>query len=146
MSVDNAARSLPLAGLERLFRDMTAALAGAKACASQETGIRRTLSAQARLGSDDGTPAVGADAVAQRMCEFFGAGDDGRSPMWGSTFVSPRLGRCDFTGTAPVCGVSFAMRSARVSTLRCWLRAPDLVLRLRWRLMVIRSFGSVGGA
>ena len=26
---------------------------------------------------------------------------------------------------------SFAMRSARVSTLRCWLRAPDVVLRLR---------------
>jgi hypothetical protein len=112
MSVDNAARSLPLAGLERLFRDMTAALAGAKACASQETGIRRTLSAQARLGSDDGTPAVGADAVAQRMCAFFGAGDDGRSPMWGSTLMSPTLGRCDFTGAAPRCRVGFAIRSA----------------------------------
>ena len=33
--------------------------------------------------------------------------------------------------------LSFLMRSARVSTLRCWFRAPDLVLRLRWRLIGI---------
>ena len=111
LSVDGAARALPLAGLERLFRDMTAALDSAKACASQDTGIRRSLSAQARLGSEDGSPAVGADAVAQRLCAFFGAGEDGRSPMWGSTLMSPTLGRCDFTGAAPRCRVGFAMRS-----------------------------------
>jgi tRNA(Leu) C34 or U34 (ribose-2'-O)-methylase TrmL len=42
-----------------------------------------------------------------------------------------------FSGLKRSSWVSFAMRSARVSTLRCWLRAPDLVLRLLWMLMMI---------
>ena len=33
------------------------------------------------------------------------------------------------------CEESLVIRSARVSTFRCWERAPDLVLRLRWMVM-----------
>ena len=31
--------------------------------------------------------------------------------MWGSKFVSPVLGRCDVTGTDPLCAVSFAIQA-----------------------------------
>ncbi|MFN7644324.1 MAG: hypothetical protein ACK5PW_14785 [Burkholderiales bacterium] len=111
LALDPKAAALPLAGLETLFRNMSASLAGASACAAESTGLRRSLAADARLTMGSGDPMVGPDAVAQALCEYFGSGDDGQSPMWGSTMVSPKLGRCDFSRAAPVCGVSFALRS-----------------------------------
>jgi hypothetical protein len=44
------------------------------------------------------------------MCRFFAGGDDGATPIWGSRIVSPVLGRCDFSGTDPICAVSFALQ------------------------------------
>ena len=111
LALDAKAAALPLAGLETLFKDMSAALAGAQACADPSKGLARSMAPGARLSMGPGEPMTGPDAVARGLCAHFGSGDDGASPMWGSTFVSPRLGRCDFTGTAPVCGVSVAMRS-----------------------------------
>lgn len=111
LALDPKAAALPLAGLETLFRDMSASLAGASACAGETTGLRRSLAANARLSMGRGDPMVGPDAVAQALCEYFASGDDGQSPMWGSSMVSPRLGRCDFSGASPVCGVSFALRT-----------------------------------
>ena len=102
------AAALKLGGLETLFANMSAALASPAACAADATGIRRSLATNAQLsmGSD---AAVGRDAVAQALCSFFAEGNGG-TPLWGSTLLSPTLGKCDFTAASPVCGVSFVLR------------------------------------
>lgn len=111
LAVDAAASALPLTGLERLFRDMSASMASADACASPATGLRRSLASTVRMSVDDGNAAVGPEAVADALCQMFAQGEDGSTPMWGARLVSPTLGRCDFGGAAPLCGVSFALRS-----------------------------------
>lgn len=111
LAMDAAAGSLPLAGLETLFRDLSAAMTSASACASPATGIRRSLASNVRIGFGDGEPATGPDAVAAAMCQMFDQGEDGSTSMWGSRLVSPTLGRCDFSGATPLCGVSFALRA-----------------------------------
>lgn len=105
-----SAASLQLSGLETLFNNMSAALASAQACASETTGIRRSLAASAQMSMGDQI-ASGPAAVAHALCGFFGSGEHGNSPIWGSTFLSPTLGRCDVSGPAPVCGVSFVLKS-----------------------------------
>jgi hypothetical protein len=104
-----AAAGLQLGGLETLFRDMSAALASAAACSSESSGIQRSLASAARM-QIDGPPAQGAAEVARGLCGFFAQGEDGNTPMWGARFLSPTLGRCDLSGTAPVCGVSFVLQ------------------------------------
>jgi hypothetical protein len=111
LAVDAAAGALPLAGLERLFRDLSASMASADACTSAATGVRRSLASTARISFGEGEAAIGADAVADALCRMFGRGEDGSTPMWGSRLVSPTLGRCDLGGAVPLCGVSFALRS-----------------------------------
>ncbi len=103
--------NLGLAGIETLFRNMSAAMASQAACTDATTGIRRSLSAIAQMTLGD-EPAQGPDNVAAGLCQFFGTGDDGNTPMWGSTLLSPTLGRCDLSGTVPVCAISFVIRDA----------------------------------
>ncbi len=106
------ASSLQLGGLETLFRDMSRALASAAACSDAATGLRHSMASGARFTMGSGS-VVGPDAVAAGLCGFFGSGEDGQSPMWGSTFMSPTLGRCDLSSpTAPICAASFALRDA----------------------------------
>jgi hypothetical protein len=99
------AGSLSLAGLETLFTNMSRALASATACRSADAALAAQLSASARL-SMDGDPLIGPAAVAEGLCQLFESED-----LWGSRLLSPVLGRCDLSGAAPVCRVSFVIRS-----------------------------------
>jgi hypothetical protein len=103
------AASLPLAGIETLFRDISDAMASAAACSSEATGIRRSLASTAQMSMGGGS-ASGPDAVAQGLCGFFASGEND-TPMWGARLLSPTLGRCDLSGAAPVCSVSFVLQS-----------------------------------
>ena len=107
-----SASSLQLSGLETLFRNMSDAFASPSACSAEATGIRRSLAASAQMSLGDGAPVQGAAAVAEGLCGFFAQGEDG-TPMWGSRLLSPTLGRCDLSGTVPVCGVSFVLQSVQ---------------------------------
>ena len=99
------AAALPLGGLETLFTKMSAAVASHAACTDVNTGIGTLLASDARMnGLSGGTN------VAAGLCEFFDRGDGGSGAIWGATFLSPTLGRCDLTGSAPVCAVSFALQ------------------------------------
>ena len=102
--------NLGLGGIETLFRNMSASMASATACTDATTGIRRSLSSIAQMTLGD-EAAQGPDNVAAGLCQFFGSGDDGSTPMWGSTLLSPTLGRCDLSGTVPVCAISFVIQS-----------------------------------
>ncbi len=104
------AAALPLGGLETLFAKMSAAMASAAACADANTGLFAVVAADARMAMGGGGLMTGRADVAAGMCQFFGSGDRGSSPMWGSRLVSPTLGRCDFTRADPVCAVSFALQ------------------------------------
>ncbi|MET0208070.1 MAG: hypothetical protein ABW220_03465, partial [Burkholderiaceae bacterium] len=102
------ASSIDLSGLETLFRDMSTAIGSAGACTAPATGLRRSLAANAQMSIDGPTPIAGAANVEQALCGFF-ADFDGGGPMWGARFLSPTLGRCDLSGAAPVCAVSFVL-------------------------------------
>ena len=103
--------ALQLGGLETLFRDMSASLVSASACTSDATGLARSIAGNAHLSFGDST-ANGPSQVADALCSVFGGAADGpQAAMWNSTLISPTLGRCDLTGAAPVCGVSFVIRS-----------------------------------
>ena len=99
------AAQLPLGGLETLFTRFTGAVASASACADANTGIGTVLASDARMNGLSG----GAN-VAEGLCHFFGNGDGGSGAIWGARFVSPTLGKCDLTGSAPLCAVSFALQ------------------------------------
>ena len=99
------AAQLPLGGLETLFTKFTGAVASASACADANTGIGTVLASDARMNGLSG----GAN-VAEGLCHFFGNGDGGSGAIWGARFVSPTLGKCDLTGSAPLCAVSFALQ------------------------------------
>ena len=99
------AAELPLGGLETLFTRMTAAVAGASSCTDTATGLSTIMASDARMQGLSGGANVSAG-----LCEFFGHGDGGAGAMWGARFVSPTLGKCDLTGSAPLCAVSFALQ------------------------------------
>jgi hypothetical protein len=105
VTVDGAAAALSLAGLDTLFASMTAAVASANACANANTGMAAQMASNARLSFDQHTM-NGAAAVGAGLCQFFG-----ESQMWGSTLMSPTLGRCDATGAEARCRVSFVLQS-----------------------------------
>lgn len=107
-----SAASLQLSGLEALFQNMSAALASPAACSSAATGIARSLATNVQMSLGDGDPTRGVAPVAGALCNFFGSGEKGDAPMWGSKFLSPTLGRCDLSGALPVCAVSFVLQSA----------------------------------
>jgi hypothetical protein len=111
VTVDSGASNLSLAGLETLFQHMSAAMSSASACSNANTGIRNWLASNARMSLGDGAPVTGPDNVAAGLCQFFAQGEDGTTPMWGASLVSPVLGRCDLSGAAPVCRVSFALKA-----------------------------------
>jgi hypothetical protein len=104
------AAALPLGTLETLFKKMTAAAASASACSDPVIGLATVVSSDAHMSMGDGGGMNGGAAVSAGLCQFFGHGDGGAGPMWGSIFVSPVLGRCDLTGTDPLCAVSFAIQ------------------------------------
>ncbi len=99
------AATLPLGSLETLFTKMSAAVASHAACTDAHTGIASIIAADARMNGLSG----GAD-VSAGLCEFFDRGDGGSGAIWGATFLSPTLGKCDLTGSAPLCAVSFALQ------------------------------------
>ena len=102
--------TLQLSGIETLFRNMSAALASPGACADATIGIRRSLSPGAQMTFGDGA-LQGPAAVAEGLCQFFATGEDGTTALWGSTLLSPTLGRCDLSGVVPVCAISFVLKS-----------------------------------
>jgi hypothetical protein len=104
------AAALPLGTLETLFKKMTAAAASATACSDPVIGLSTVVSSDAHMSMGDGGGMNGGAAVAAGLCQFFSHGDGGSGAMWGSIFVSPVLGRCDLTGTDPLCAVSFAIK------------------------------------
>jgi hypothetical protein len=107
-----SAASLQLSGLETLFRNISAAMASPEACSNSATGIRRSLATNASMNVGGGQRLQGADQVAEGICMFFsGAASDDGQPLWGARLISPTLGRCDLSGSAPVCGVSFVLQS-----------------------------------
>ena len=105
-----AAAALPLTGLETLFDKMTAAAVSATTCTDPTIGLTTVVSSDAHMSMDDSGGLNGGAAVAAGLCQFFSHGDGDSGAMWGSKFVSPVLGRCDVTGTDPLCGVSFAIQ------------------------------------
>lgn len=111
LAVNSGAAALSLQGLETLFTRMTAAALTATTCANASTGMVSLLSSSASLSMGQGSAFSGAAAVGQGLCMFL-AGGRGEPSRLGSRFMSPVLGRCDFSGTAPVCAVSFAVQGA----------------------------------
>ena len=105
------AAALPLGGLQTLFNKMTAAAASASACTDPNIGLTTVVASDAHMSMDDSGGLDGGANVAAGLCQFFGHGDGDSGAMWGSIFVSPVLGRCDLTGSAPLCAVSFAIQS-----------------------------------
>lgn len=105
-----AASALPLNSLETLFTKMTAAAVSATTCTDPTIGLATVVSSDAHMSVDDSGGLNGGAAVAAGLCQFFSHGDGDSGAMWGSKFVSPVLGRCDLTGTDPLCGVSFAIQ------------------------------------
>ena len=111
IAVHGAAASMSLAGLDALFQRMSAAMASPAACAHASTGLASALASSARMQLDRHQRLQGAAAVAQGLCRFF-AGSDEDPPMWGARLLSPTLGRCDFSASAPLCRVSFVIQHA----------------------------------
>lgn len=103
--------NLGLSGIETLFRNMSVAMASPTACADANTGIRRSLSSIAQMTLGDSL-AQGPANVAAGLCRFFDTGEDGSTPMWGSTLMSPTFGRCDLSGAVPVCAISFVIQGS----------------------------------
>ena len=111
LATHSAAASLPLAGLEDLFKSMTAAVRTAATCTDATTGLAASLASDATFSDDEGQPLVGPAAVSTALCGFLG-GSNGEPVRLGSRFLSPTLGRCDFSGSVPVCGVSFVLQGS----------------------------------
>jgi len=111
LAVSSGAAALSLQGLETLFTRMTAAVRTASTCADASTGMASLMSSNATLAVGPGDSLSGAAAAVQGLCTFLAGGGDEPSRL-GSRFLSPVLGRCDFSGSAPVCAVSFALQGA----------------------------------
>lgn len=111
LAVSSGAAALSLAGLETLFTRMTAAVRSAATCADAGTGMVSLMSGNATLAMGRGDSLRGAAAAGQGLCTFLAGGGDEPSRL-GSRFMSPVLGRCDFSASAPVCAVSFALQGA----------------------------------
>ena len=99
------AAALPLGGLETLFTKMSAAMASNTACTDAHIGIASVIAGDARMNGLSGGANVSAG-----LCQFFDRGDGGSGAIWGARFLSPTLGKCDLTGSAPLCAVSFALQ------------------------------------
>jgi len=106
VTVAQGSGALPLGGLETLFRGMSAAMASANACGNANTGMATFMAATARFSDDSGNAIVGGANVGAGLCAMFAQQD-----MFGSTLLSPTLGRCELGGAAPVCRVSFVLKS-----------------------------------
>jgi len=106
-----SAAALPLGTLETLFTKMTAATASSAACTDANTGLASVIASDAHMSVDRAGGLNGRAEVSAGLCQFFDHGDGGSGAMWGAKFVSPVLGHCDTSGSAPLCGVSFALQS-----------------------------------
>ncbi|MBC7995511.1 MAG: hypothetical protein H7Z15_19950 [Rhizobacter sp.] len=106
VTVDSGASNLSLTGLETLFRNMSAAVQNADACAHASTGMVSSMASAARMSDDEGGSLTGATQVGNGLCSMFAAEE-----LFGSRLLSPTLGRCDFSGSDPVCRVSFVLQS-----------------------------------
>lgn len=106
VTADSGAATLSLGGLETLFRNMSNAMASASACSNPTSGIATQLGTHARFSDDDGNSVAGPAAVGAALCNMFGSAE-----MFGARLLSPTLGRCDLSGAAPVCRISFVLQT-----------------------------------
>ncbi|MBC7701321.1 carboxypeptidase-like regulatory domain-containing protein [Aquabacterium sp.] len=105
LTVDSQAASVSLTGIETLFQNMSLAMANDTACRANLPGL---LATTASMSFDGPSPAQGSSDVGALMCDFIGTSNQG--PGFGVSFVSPTLGRCDLSGTDPICRVSFVLK------------------------------------
>lgn len=105
VSVANGADTLSLTGLETLFRNMSTALTTASSCSAPNTGLAASMASNARMSGEDGNAITGGAAVAAGLCDMFATEE-----RFGSRLLSPTLGRCDLSGSNPVCRVSFVLQ------------------------------------
>ncbi|RZL02781.1 MAG: hypothetical protein EOP36_07725 [Rubrivivax sp.] len=106
LTVDSNAASVSLSGIETLFQGMSQAMVSDSTCRAQLPGL---LASTVRMSFGDPDPVQGPTDVTSLMCDFIGdTAHEG--PGFGVSFVSPTLGRCDLSGSAPVCRVSFVLK------------------------------------
>lgn len=106
LTVDSQAAGLSLSGIETLFQGMSQAMVSDSACRTQLPGL---LASTVRMSFGDPNPTQGPTDVTALMCDFIGdTANEG--PGFGVSFVSPVLGRCDLSGSDPVCRVSFVLK------------------------------------
>ncbi|CAH0349194.1 DUF2125 domain-containing protein [Aquabacterium sp. CECT 9606] len=105
LTVDSHAANVSLTGIETLFQNMSLAMVNDTACRANLPGL---LATTASMSFDGPNPAQGSADVGTLMCDFIGTSNEG--PGFGVSFVSPTLGRCDLSGTDPVCRVSFVLK------------------------------------
>lgn len=106
LTVDSHAASVSLTGIETLFQNMSQAMVSDSACRANLPGL---LASTASMSFDDPNASQGAANVATLMCDFIGDSAH-EGPGFGVSFVSPTLGRCDLSGTNPICRVSFVLK------------------------------------
>lgn len=102
LSVDSAAATLSLQGLDALFARMSSAMASPTACARD---LPAEMATHARLAVDNEV-LQGAGPVAEMLCGFFA-----ESGLFGATLMSPTLGRCVTGEATPRCRVGFVLRA-----------------------------------
>lgn len=100
---DSTAGSLPLSQIDALFARMTAKLASETACAGPN-GLSTEMTTDARVDGD-GSMVTGAQNVADLFCGYFG-----EAGVFGSTLMSPTLGRCTTGVAEPRCRIGFDVR------------------------------------
>jgi hypothetical protein len=105
----SGAAQLSLQGLEQLFRNMTLAARTSATCMAPADGMATLMASSATMSMGGEGAITGPAAVGAGLCELL-AGGGGEPVRLGSRFLSPTLGRCDLSGSAPVCGISFVLQ------------------------------------
>ncbi|WP_144006672.1 hypothetical protein [Pelomonas sp. KK5] len=107
LTIDAGAAGVTLAGISTLFTQMTAAMASASACSANMPGL---MAPNARMNLAN-IAFTGAD-IGAGLCNVIGTGifSDG-TYKYGTKLLAPQLGRCDFSGSTPVCRVSMVAQT-----------------------------------
>ena len=132
ISINAAAASLNLAGIASLMTAMTAAVASSSACSA---GMTALLASNARITVEDGLTMTGTQAQ-QGLCLMFEGVIGNLQAPYGSVMQSPELGRCDFSGSLPVCKISLVTMAAVTKVLRVVANNQAVTLQSDgWRLL-----------
>jgi hypothetical protein len=132
ISLNAAAASLDLIGIASLMTAMTAAVASAATCSA---GMPALLASNARITIEDGLTMTGTQAQ-QGLCLMFEGVLGNLQAPFGSLMQSPELGRCDFSGSLPVCKISLVTLAAVTKVLRVVANNQAVTLQSDgWRLL-----------